>query len=257
MKSALITGAAKGIGRAAALELARRGYRVCIHYNTSEEEAKKTADEALSALAAAGGKAAEDGAGVTPVLLIKADLSGADEVRALADRFLGLWGCPDVIVNNAGVSLIAQIQDVTDEAWEKVLDANLRSAFLVIRAFAPAMINKRAGSVVNVSSMWGQTGASCEAVYSASKGGVISLTKALAKELGPSGIRVNCVAPGCIMTDMMREFSAETLKELAEETPLGRIGTPEEAAKAIAFLASDEASFITGQVLGVNGGFVI
>ena len=252
-KTALITGAAKGIGRAAALELARRGYRVCIHYNTSEEEAERTRAEAVDILRAQEGDVPAEGL----VICLKADLRSGEEVRTLADRLISAWGCPDVIVNNAGVSQIAQIQDVTEDQWDLVQGSDLKSVYQVIRAFIPAMIERKSGSIVNVSSMWGQVGGSCESVYSAAKGGVISFTKALAKELGPSGIRVNCVAPGCIMTDMMKDFSAETLRELAEETPLGRIGEPEEAAKAIAFLASEDASFITGQVLGVNGGMVI
>lgn len=264
-KTALVTGAAKGIGKAVALELARRGYLVCVHYNTSEAKAEKTAEEvrgAFKACCAERASGSEGGAAgkADPypcVMLVKADLSVPAEANALAEKLLSSWGAPDLIVNNAGVSLVSQIQDVTESDWDGVLDSNLKSAYAVIKAFVPAMVVRGSGCIINVASMWGEVGGSCEAVYSASKGGMIALTKALAKELGPAGIRVNCVSPGCIKTDMLSEFSEETLKSLAEDTPLGRLGEPEDVAKAAAFLASEDASFITGQVLGVNGGFVI
>jgi 3-oxoacyl-[acyl-carrier protein] reductase len=219
---ALVTGAGRGIGLAAAEKLKEYGYEVIGVAHRSD-----------------------------------CDLSDAGQVARMAGEVLRGRGCPDIIVNCAGVSQQTQFQDISEEDWDAMIDADLKSAYLVIRAFLPAMISRKSGSIVNVSSMWGEVGASMEAHYSAAKGGLIAMTKALAKELGPSGIRVNCVAPGCIRTRMMAGFSEETIRALEEETPLGRIGEPEEAAEAIAFLAGPKASFITGQVLGVNGGMVI
>ena len=219
---ALITGAGRGIGLAAAEKFKEYGYDVVGIAHRSD-----------------------------------CDLRDVAQVAAMAEEVLRTRGCPDVIVNCAGTAQQKQFQDITEDDWDDMIDSDLKSAYLVIRAFLPAMISRKSGSIVNVSSMWGEVGASMEAHYSAAKGGLIAMTKALAKELGPSGIRVNCVAPGCIRTRMMAGFSEETIRELEEETPLGRIGEPEEAAEAIAFLAGPKASFITGQVLGVNGGFVI
>ena len=242
-KLALVTGAAKGIGEACAIRLAAAGYRVIIHYNNSAEAAEATE----SIIKYDGGTAAT----------IQADLRDEEQVRSMCARIIRKWHCPDLIVNNAGIAQYTQFQDISDADWNNMMDSNVKGAFHVIREFLPIMIERKSGCIVNISSMWGQIGGSCEVHYSASKGAVIAMTKALAKEVGPSGIRVNCVAPGCIRTSMTEVLGEETLKSLADETPLGRIGTPDDVAAAVAFLASEDASFITGQILGVNGGSVI
>jgi len=242
-KIALISGAARGIGKACALAFAQKGYKIALHYNSSYDEALKTAIE----IEKKQGK----------VLCIKADLKDPLQVENLANTLKKTWGTPDVLINNAGISKISMFQDIKIEDWDEMFNCNLKSMYLLTKAFISDMIDRKAGNIVNISSMWGQVGASCEVAYSASKGGVIAFTKALAKELAPSNIRVNCVAPGCIKTDMMAHFSEGVLKELEEETPLGRIGLPEDVANAVVFLASEEASFITGQVLSVNGGMII
>ena len=185
------------------------------------------------------------------------DLLDPEAVSANADMILGMYGVPDLIVNNAGIEGIGLLQDVSVQEWNRVLDTNLRGAYLVSRAFLPAMISRQSGCIINIASIWGEVGGAMESVYSASKGGLIALTKALAKELGPSGIRVNCISPGCINTRMMDCYSEEDKAAIIEETPLGRLGEPEDVANAVVFLASEKASFITGQDLGVNGGFVI
>ena len=166
-------------------------------------------------------------------------------------------GSVDVLVNNAGVSSQKLFTDITDEEWRRTIGVNLDGVFYCCREALKSMISRKSGVIINISSMWGEVGASCEVHYSASKAGVIGLTKALAKEVGMSGIRVNSITPGVIMTDMMSDFDENTINELKSETPLNRLGTPEDIARAALFLASDEASFITGQTLGVNGGFVI
>ena len=178
-------------------------------------------------------------------------------MSAYADMIIGMHGVPDLIVNNAGMEGSGLLQDVTVAEWNRIIDTNLRGAFLVTRAFVPGMVSRKSGCIINIASIWGEVGASFESVYSAGKGGLISFTKALAKELGPSGIRVNCISPGCINTRMMDEYTEEEKAALIDETPLGRIGEPEDVANAVVFLASEKASFITGQDLGVNGGFVI
>ena len=163
----------------------------------------------------------------------------------------------ELLVNNAGISRQGLFQDLDDQGWERLLAVNLTGARNAVRAVLPHMLSEKRGCIVNISSIWGLRGASCEVAYASSKAAVIGLTRSLAMELAPSGIRVNCVAPGCVETDMVRVLGEETRAMLVEETPLGRIGTPEEAAQAICFLASDRASFITGQVLQVDGGMVI
>ena len=162
-----------------------------------------------------------------------------------------------VLVNNAGVAGQAQFQDITDEMWNRYLAVNLGGARNTIRAVLPHMLSEKSGAIVNISSIWGLRGASCEVAYACTKAAIIALTRSLAMELAPSGIRVNCVAPGVINTDMVQVLGQETLRDLAEQTPLGRLGTPEDIAHAVAFLASDKASFITGQVLGADGGFIV
>ena len=241
-KIALVTGASGGIGSACARELAKRGYTVLLHANRGLHAAKALADE----LCAAGMDAHAFGC----------DLADSDAVSAMCEEILRLYHHVDAMVLCAGVSHTGLLTDMTDEQWRRVMDVNVSGAFYLIRALAPGMVSRRDGSIVTISSMWGRSGASCEAAYSASKAALIGLTHALAKELGPSGVRVNCIAPGVIDTRMMDEHSEETKQLLAEETPLGRLGTGEDVARAAAFLLSDDASFITGQVLGVDGGYL-
>ncbi len=233
MKRVLITGASRGIGAACARVFAKSGYGVIINYNYSEEEALRLAEEI----------GAET---------IRADVSDSAQV---ADMFKAA-GEVDVLVNNAGISGFYMLDAMSDDEWNRMIGVNLSGMFYCTRAVLPQMLRRKSGAIVNVSSMWGICGASCEAAYSASKAGVIGLTKALAKEVGPSGIRVNCVAPGAIDTEMNKKLGEEAIKELCEETPLGRLGRPEEVAAAILFLADDEG-FITGQVLSPNGGLII
>ena len=240
---AFVSGASRGIGAACAVELARNGFDVMINYNKSEKAAKKVAEQ----VEALGRKA----------VLCRLDVSDYGAVNAVCSELVHRFGTPDVLVNNAGVSISGLVQDVTEEQWDALIGGNLKSMFNLCKAFVPGMVSRKSGCIVNISSMWGQTGASFESVYSASKGGVDAFTKSLAKELGPSGIRVNAVSPGCILTDMCAGYSEADLKALADETCLGRNGTPQDIANAVAFLASDKASFITGQILGVNGGMVI
>ena len=240
IKTVLITGASRGIGKATASAFARKGYSVIINFNRSESEAKALADELTETYG-------------VDCKAIKADVSNPSEVRAMFEEA----GPVDVLINNAGVSSQMLFTDITDDEWRKTIGTNLDGVFCCCRAALPHMIAKKSGVIINISSMWGEVGASCEVHYSASKAGVIGLTKALAKEVAPSGIRVNCISPGVIMTDMMKGFDDETIEELKSETPLGRLGTPEDIANAALFLSSDEASFITGQTLGVNGGIII
>lgn len=233
MKRVLITGASRGIGAACARLFAKSGYDVIINYNNSKEEALRLAREI----------GAET---------IRADVSNSAQV----DDMFKAAGEVNILVNNAGISGFYMLDAMSDDEWNKMIGVNLNGVFYCTRAVLPQMLRRKSGAIVNVSSMWGICGSSCEAAYSASKAGVIGLTKALAKEVGPSGIRVNCVAPGAIDTDMNKKLGGDAIKELCEETPLGRLGSPEEVARAILFLADDDG-FITGQVLSPNGGLVI
>ena len=239
MKTVLITGAARGIGAAAAEGFAEAGYQVVINYLHSAEKA-----EALAAR----------WPGRT--LAVQADVADPAQVEAMFAAAERAFGGVDVLMCNAGIAAQKLFTDVTDEEWQRMLAVHLSGAFYCCRRALPHMIRRKWGRILTVSSMWGQVGGSCEVAYSAAKAGLIGLTKALAKEEGPSGITVNCVAPGVIDTDMMASFSAEDKAALAEETPLGVLGTPRQVADALVFLASDGASYITGQVLGVNGGLV-
>ena len=241
--SIMVTGASGGIGSAVATAFAEAGEKVALCCNNNRDNAEALALDLQSA-------------GCT-ALVYQADLTSAAAVEELVQNITADLGPVHVLVNNAGVSSISLLTDVTEEEYDRVMDTNLKSAFLCSKAVLPNMVHNKAGSIINISSMWGEVGASCEVIYSASKAGLIGFTKALAKEVGPSGIRVNCVSPGVIDTPMNAMHSAETMAELAEETPLGRIGTPEDVANAVLFLASDQASFITGQTLGVNGGMII
>jgi len=233
-KTALVTGASRGIGAACARALSEAGHSVVINYHRSEKEAVALATELGCSL-------------------VCADVS---DPRQVAEMF-GRIGGVDILVCNAGISLTKLFTDTTVDEWRRVFAVNADGVANCCRMAIPHMVSQKSGRIITVSSIWGITGASCEAAYSASKAAVIGLTKALAKELGPSGITVNCVAPGVIDTDMNASLTQETILALQDETPLCRIGTPAEAAAAVRFLASDDASFITGQVLGVNGGFVI
>lgn len=237
-KIAVVTGASGGIGSACAKKLADDGYTVIVHYYRNKEEAERIA-------ARTGG------------LAVQADLRSEAAVDALVDEVLGVYGRIDVLVNNAGVSRVNQVQDVSNYEWDLLQASNATSTFLMTRAVLPSMIEAHRGAIVNISSMWGIAGGSCESAYSASKGAVIAFTKAVAKEVGPAGIRVNCVAPGVIETAMLDRYTPLELAALADQTPLGRLGDPEDVAEAIAFLVSDKASFITGQVLSVDGGFIL
>ncbi len=233
-KTALVTGGAGGIGAAVCRALAADGWQVVIAYHRSGEAAEKLAAEL-------GGR------------VLSGDLTVPEEVEALFARA----GDVDLLVNNAGVSHYGLLTDMTYAEWQALFRVNTDAVFLCCRAAIPHMVHEKRGCILNVSSMWGQVGGSCEAAYSASKAAVIGLTKALAKELGPSGIRVNCVAPGVIRTRMLDRFSPEDLEALRQETPLEALGTPEDVGNLVAFLASDRAKFLTGQVIGLNGGFVI
>lgn len=234
----LITGGSRGIGAACVRAFCNRGDRVAFIYRSREDAA-----EALTK---------QTGADA-----FRADLSNpTDATRAVEEAIAALGGI-DVLVNNAGVAQIKLFTELSDAEWGTMIDTNLSSAFYTAHAAAKVMIAQHSGKIVNVGSMWGKTGASCEVHYSAAKAGLRGLTMALAKELGPSGITVNCVEPGVIDTEMNAALDEATRAELCDQTPLCRIGSPDEVASAISFLASDAASFITGQILGVDGGFAI
>lgn len=234
MKKALVTGGAGGIGEAVCRRLASEGFYVYVNYAHSKERAEKLADEI-------GGSA------------VCFDISD----NSLVKEVLGNIGRLDLLVNNAGISVIDLFTSINDADTERIIDINLKGTINCSRAVLPEMIKAKSGNIINISSMWGQCGASCEVDYSASKAGVIGLTKALAKEVGPSGIRVNCVSPGFIMTEMNNKFSKEELEMIKEEIPLGIFGEPRHIADAVAFLSSEQSSYITGQILAVNGGMVI
>lgn len=241
-KTALVTGGAKGIGAAVCRALAKDGYNIALNFNTSEKEALSLKNE-LSA--------------VTSVEIFKADVSDSEQVKKMFSEIENIFGGADVLVNNAGIAQQALFTDITDEMWQKMIGTNLTGAFNCCRSALPYMIRQKCGSIINIASMWGEVGASMEVHYSAAKAGLIGLTKALAKEVGLSGITVNAVSPGVVLTDMMAQFSDEDKNVLADETPMGVLGTPEDIAATVSFLASEKARFITGQVVSVNGGFVI
>ena len=242
-KTAIVTGGSRGIGAAAALLLAREGWRVAVGCHRHPDRARALCD-----------RLRREGREAVPFC---GDVSLVAEMEAQVQAVVERWGQIDLLVNNAGIAQQKLFTDITEAEWDRMFAVNAKGLYACCRAVVPGMIRRHSGNIINVSSMWGQAGASCEVHYSAAKAAVIGFTKALAKELGPSGIRVNCVAPGVIATEMNAALDGETLDALREETPLGTIGTPEEAARAILWLAGDGASFVTGQVIGVNGGFVI
>ena len=232
MSTVVITGGSRGIGAAAVELFAARGDRAVFLYEKNHEAARAVAER-------------------TGAEAICCDVSDSAAVKAAFAQI----GDVDILICNAGIMHFGLLSMMEEAAWDRIFDVNVKGIYNCVNAAMPAFLKKHAGCVITVSSMWGQVGASCEAAYSATKGAVIALTKALAKELGPSGIRVNCVAPGVILTDMCASVDPEVLSEMAEETPVGRNGTPEDVAKAFAYLA--DAEFVTGQVLPVNGGYVI
>ncbi len=243
MKTVLITGASRGIGRAAALEFAKNGWQVAVNYNKSETAAKELCDE----ITAFGGFAK----------VYQADVSDNTEVLGMVDTVVADFGGVDALVNNAGIALGQGLfTDFTDSDAKQVFDTNVFGMMNCSRAIISHFVSKKSGKIINVSSVWGITGGSCEVIYSASKAAVIGFTKALAKELAPSGICVNCVAPGFIETDMNSHLAKADIEAFCEDIPLGRTGKAEEVAKSIYFLASSDASYITGQVLTVDGGLV-
>ena len=239
MRRILISGGSRGIGRACVEAFVARGDDVAFLYRTRDKEAAEVA-------------------AATGALALKADISNPAEVRrAVVEAEAALGGTIDVLVNNAAVSWIGQMQDMTDAEWRAVLDTNLSGAFYLSREVVAGMVRNRYGRIVNIGSMWGKVGASCEVAYSATKAGLRGLTMAMAKEFGLSGITVNCIEPGFIETEMNAAIDESSKQALCEETPLGRMGTPEEVASAVVFLASDAAAFITGQVVGVDGGLAV
>ena len=242
-KTVLVTGASRGIGKAVAMQFAREGYKVAVHYNSGTVEA-----EALVAQLAQEGHI---------VMAVQADVRDSVQVQRMIDTIMAQWGTIDILVNNAGIAQQKLFTEITDEEWHNMFAVHVDGTFYCTRAVLPAMIAQKQGAIVNISSMWGQVGGSCEVHYSAAKGAIQAMTKALAKEVGPSGIRVNCVAPGVIQTEMNAILDCETLEALREETPLEMLGTTEHVAEMVYYLCTDKAAFITGQIIGVNGGMII
>lgn len=243
-KTVIITGASRGIGKSMAELFAKKDYNVLVNYNRSEKSAldlcNRLNDCGLSAKT------------------FKADVSNRDEVDSMIDYCIEVFGGIDILINNAGISQAKLFTDITDDDFHNIIDVNLKGAFLCSQGVLKRyMIREKKGKIINISSIWGIVGASCEVLYSISKAGIIGLTKALAKELGPSNIQVNCIAPGVIQTDMISQYNEDELDILRKDTPLMRLGSPEDIAGCALFLASSYSDFITGQVISPNGGFVI
>lgn len=238
MKTVLITGGSRGIGRAMVEQFSENGYKVAFTYKNSESEAKNLAE-------------------ATGSLAIRADSASESDVFSAVKTAEGALGEIDCLINNAGISSFSLFTDLTLDRWNRHLAVNLTGAFLYSKAVIPGMVSRKRGRIINITSMWGLVGSSCEVHYSTAKAGLIGMTKALAKELGPSGITVNAIAPGLIATDMNNCLSEEDINAVAEETPLMRVGLPSEVAKAALFLAGDGASFITGEIMNVSGGYIM
>ena len=232
MKHVLVTGGSRGIGAETVRAFASEGYQVSFFYEKNELAARKLSEE-------------------TGALAVQCDVASEKSVLDAISKLPPV----DILINNAAISHTGLISQVSEEDWNRIFSVNVGGIFHCVKAVLPAMLQKQSGCILNVASMWGQVGASCEVAYSATKGAVIAMTKALAQELGPSGIRVNCVSPGVIMTDMCAEYDEQTLRELAESSLVGRNGTPMDVAKALIYLA--QADFVTGENLAVNGGFVL
>lgn len=243
-KSVLITGASGGIGKALCRDFAKAGYDIAIHYNTDEASALELQAEL------------EDQYKVRAVPL-KADLRKADEIKVLAHKAIDAFGKIDVLINNAGVAYFSLFQLADDNKLKELFDINLMSAMSLTKEILPSMIKNHSGRIINISSMWGIAGASCEVHYSASKSALIGFTKALAKEVGPSGITVNCIAPGYIDTKMNSAVDKDSVNEIVNCTPVGRKGQPEDISPLALFLSGEDAGFITGQVISVDGGYGI
>lgn len=241
-RTVLITGASRGIGAATAQAFGAAGWNVAVNYAVHRTEAENVADKIRH-----GGGTAE---------IFQADIASPEQVESMVSGVLTKFGKVDTLVCNAGISLIRMLCDTTEEDWNRIFAVNAGGAYRCIRAVLPGMVHRKYGRIITVSSMWGERGGSCEAAYSASKAAVIGLTKALAKELGPSGITVNCVAPGVIDTEMNQELDGQTREELRTDTPVQRLGTADDVARAILFFADDAASFLNGQILGVDGGII-
>ncbi len=238
MKTAIVTGGTRGIGKAIALELKNNGYDVIVLYKSSVDEAESL----------------EKTFGIRSY---QCDVSDSTQVSDTFKQILADNIAVDLLVNNAGISYEGLLTDMSVDEWNNVISSNLSSVFYTCREIIPHFVSRKCGRIINISSMWGDVGASCEVAYSATKAGVNGFTKALAKELAPSGITVNAIAPGVIATDMMKGFTEDDIDALKEQTPLGRIGEGSDVAKAVLYLSEDSGSFITGQIINVNGGFVI
>ena len=244
-KNVLITGGSGGIGSALCRAFAKEGCNVAVHFNSKTDNAQTLANELREKYK-------------INAFAVKADVADRESVNVMFDKISNKFKSLDVLINNAGIAQQKLFTDLTWEDWKRMISVNLDGVFNCTQeAVKRYMLPAHSGVILNISSMWGQVGASCEVHYSAAKAGVIGFTKALAKELGLSGIRVNCIAPGVVMTDMMKGFDEQTIAELKEETPLNELGSPSDIADAAVFLCCDRAKFITGQILGVNGGFII
>lgn len=241
MRNIIITGGSRGIGKCLVENLAKDGNNVLLNYNKSEKQAKKIQadlrDEGII------------------IEIFKADVSKREEVRKMIEFALKKWGKVDVLINNAGIAKLQMFQDVTENDWNEIIDTNLKSAFYAIQEILPNMLHNKKGCIINISSIWGLVGASCESIYSVSKAGLDALTKSLAKELGPSNIRINSIAPGVIDTDMNSKIDEHIKNEIKSQTPLGKIGRPIDIYKCAKWIIEDE--FTTGQIISINGGYVI